>query len=1050
MPRSSDNPRPPDPGHTLTRLAVHRPVSTLMVALIVVIVGGISLANLAVDLMPDVTFPTISITTVYEGAGPEEVETLVTRPMEQAASSVHGVEQILSESMEGSSSVRVRFAWGTDVDAAIADIRARIERLRPTLPDQVEPPSIRRYDVADFPMMYLGLESNLDEVRLTQMAENVITPQFENLPGVASVRIRGGARREIQVDVNRSKLEALDMTVAEVVAAIQTASRSQPAGDLKEGNLKLLVRSRGEFSSIDQIRNAVVRTADNAVVRVRDVATVVDGKEEQTELTRVNGEPGLLLYIYKQSGGNTVEVSELVHKRVAEINRTQPNVKLSVRVDKADYIRESITNVRWAVLLGMALASVVLLIFLRSVMSTVIIAVAMPLSVLATFILIYFKGFTLNMVSFGGLALGIGLLVDNSIVVLESIFRRREEGADPKTAAVEGTGEVASAIVASTLTTLIVFLPLLFIQGMTGVLLHQLTWVVSISLLCSLFVSLTLTPMMTAYLVPADRQPKWAISRRIHSVTRLIDTGGRKTFAGMEWAYRRVLRFSLRFAVPVGLCLFALFCFSVGKIPLVGTAYMPKTDEGSLRITGRMAPGIRLTRLTRQAKKMEGTMLKRVPEALAVAVNIGGDADDADDWNEVWFRMHLTSRGERERSAEDIRKDLTKQIGNVAGMRYEVRVQQDQSMSRMMNRRGNDLEIQVRGHDRKTAEQLARVVAKKMRTIRGLVNIEIADRDRRPELAGRIDRTKASLLGVPVSVITQTLETTVRGTDATIYREDGNEHNVKVRLREADRRRVEDIKHVGVATPTGKRIPLLSVIDFERDVAPLTISRLDKQRVLEVAADLSDERDMGSVVADLQEELQTIPLPHGYTINIAGEWEEQQKSFADLRIGFVLAVVLMYMVMASQFESLKDPLIILVALPFGAVGVVWALLLTGTTLNVQSFIGIVMLSGIVVNNAIVLVDTANRIRRESPDLTGDEVVLRAGVRRFRPILMTTLTTVLAMMPIALGWGEGGELQAPMARVVIGGLLAGTLLTLLAIPLICRSVQSSKSGQPARE
>ena len=1031
---------------SLTRLAVNRPVTTLMLSLIIVIVGMTALTKLAVDLMPDVTWPTISITTVYEGAGPEEIETLITRPMEQAAGSVHGVEQIVSESQEGSSNVRVRFAWGTDIDSAIADIRARIERLRSTMPPQVQPSSIRRYDIADFPMMYLGLESNLDDIRQTQLAEKVITPQFENLPGVAAVRIRGATRREIHVDVDRSKLPD-DMSITDVVDAIQKANSKRPSGDLKEGNLKLLVRVKGEFRTLDQIRNIKIRTVDNKSIFVRDVATVRDGKEEQTELTRVNGKPGLLLYINKQSGGNTVDISNRVHKRVAEINRTLPHANLTVRVDKADYIRESIDNVRWAVMLGMALASVVLLIFLRSVMSTVIIAVSMPLSVLATFILIYFKGFTLNMVSFGGLALGIGLLVDNSIVVLESIFRRREEGADPKTAAIEGTAEVSSAIIASTLTTLIVFLPLLFIQGMTGILLHQLTWVVSISLLCSLFVSLTLTPVMTAYLIPEGREAKWAITRRFRSLTGLIDTAGRRVFAGFEWCYRQVLRFSLRFAVPVGLCLFALFCYSIGNIPRVGTEYMPKTDEGGLRITGRMAPGIRLGQLQRQSERIERTILNSVDEARAVAVNIGGGPDDADDWNEVWFRMHLTPRSERKRSAAEIRKDLAERIGKVPGMKYEVRVQSDNSMSRMLSRRGSDLEVQIRGYDRKIAEQLANRVAKVMRTIPGLVNVQMADRDRRPELAGLIDRAKAGHMEVAVSDITQTLETTIRGTDATIFREDGNEHKVKVRLRENDRRRVRDIRNVGVKTKKGVRIPLNSVMDFDRDVAPVAISRLDKQRVIEVTADIGD-RDMGSVVTDLQEELQGVPLPHGYTLNIAGQWEEQQKSFADLRIGFVLAVILMYMVMASQFESLRDPLIILVALPFGAVGVVWALLLTDTTLNVQSFIGIVMLAGIVVNNAIVLVDTANRIRQSSPELSAREVILRAGVRRFRPILMTTLTTVLAMFPIAMGWGEGGELQAPMARVVIGGLLAGTLMTLVAIPIICHAVQASGGRKPS--
>jgi hydrophobic/amphiphilic exporter-1 (mainly G- bacteria), HAE1 family len=1020
---------------SLTRLSVNRPVTTLMACLIVLIVGGMALSRLAVDLMPDVTYPTISITTIYSGAGPDEVETLVTRPLEQAASSVHGVEKIFSESMEGSCTVRVQFAWGTDVDAAIADIRARIERIRPTMPEQVLPPSIRRYDVADFPVMYLGVRSDLDPVEATELAEQSLAPQLENVEGVAAVRVRGGTRREIQIDVNRSKLEALDMSVADVVEAVRTASVNQPAGDFGEGNLNLLVRSRGDFQNLEQIRNTVVRHLDGAVVRIRDVAKVVDGHERITEKTRVNGEPGLLLYIHKQSGANTVALSDRVRERIAAINRTATDAQLSIRVDKADFIRQAIDNVQSAALYAMILACVVLLLFLRSFLSTVVIAVAMPLSVLATFILIYFKGFTLNLISFGGLALGIGLLVDNSIVVLESIFRRREEGLDPKSAAVEGTHEVASAIVASTLTTLIVFLPLLFIEGTTGVLLHQLTWVVSISLVCSLFASLTLTPVMTAYFIPAERATVGELSR--YSPRRFLNAAGKRFFGAIENGYRGSLRFCMANGTVVGLVMFAAFTVSVGLAPMIGTEFLPKTDEGGLRIVGRMAAGIQLEHLDRQSQKIENAVLKHVIDLDTAAANIGGDADDAEDWNECWVRVHLKPRSQRERGVEEIRKDLQEQLGPLAGMKVNIRVTSDQMLARMFRRRGGgDVEVEVRGFDRESADRLARDVSDRMRRVNGLVNVQISDRDRRPEMAATIDRPKASLMGVSVSDITQTLETTIRGSEATVFREDGNEYNIRVWLREADRRRVEDVQHVGVATASGRIIPLKNVVEFDPERSPVVISRLDKQRVVQVTADVAD-RDLGSVVGDLQTELAAVRVPSGFSLNVAGQWEEQQKSFADLRLGFLLAVVLMYMVMASQFESLADPLIILVTLPLAAVGVILTLLWTGTTLNVQSFIGVVMLAGIVVNNAIVMIDYVNQLRRNRPDLPIDEVVVQAGVRRFRPILMTTLTTVLAMTPIALGWGEGGELQAPMARVVIGGLLSATVMTLIAIPLICR-------------
>ncbi|GAB4135622.1 MAG: efflux RND transporter permease subunit [Planctomycetaceae bacterium] len=1020
---------------SLTRLAVNRPVTTLMVCLMVLLLGWMSLRRLAIDLMPDITYPTISVTTIYEGAGPDEIETLITRPVEQAAASVHGVEQIVSSSMEGSSTVRIRFAWGTDIDAAIGDVRAKIERIRSSLPEQIETPTIRRYDVSDFPIIYLGLTTKLDTVEATELVENSIAPQLENLDGVASIRIRGGLRREIQIDIDRDKIESLNMSVAEVVAAIRRASVNQPAGDFREGPYNLLVRSRGEFNSIQQISDTVVRNRNGTVVKVSDIATVVDGQERQTERTRVNGKPGLLLYVFKQSGANTVEVSDRVHRRVAEINETLRQGQLRVRIDKADFIRQSIDNVFSSILYGMLLAAVVLILFLRSFLSTLVIAICMPLSVLATFTLIDLNGFTLNMVSFGGLALGIGLLVDNSIVVLESIFRKREEGLDPKSAAIEGTAEVSSAIIASTATTLIVFLPLLFIAGTTGVILYQLAWVVSASLVCSLLASLTMTPMMTAYFIRADVSTRSQKSSRIHWATMLHKLNHR-FFGLVENAYHRTLTLVMKYRTTFTLAMLAGFCISVGLSPLIGTEFLPKTDEGDLRITGVMAPGIQLNQLDGQAQIIERAILKNVPETNTTAVAIGDGADDADDWNECWFRLHLKPRSRRTRNAEEIRKALSEQIGSVPGMKVRVQVSSEQMISRMLRSRrgGGDIEVEILGHDRATAERLAQEVSRRMKSIHGLVNVEIGNRDRRPELAAHINRSKASQLGVSVSNITQTLETTIRGTDTTVFREDGNEYNVLVRLQEADRDRVDDVEQVGVPTNLGKIIPLKNVVNFQREKSPVTIQRLNQRRVLEVSADLED-RDLGSTVSDLQKELNAIRLPQGFSLNIAGDWEEQQKSFQDLRLGFILAVVLMYMVMASQFESLKDPLLILVTIPLGAIGVILVLVFTDTTLNVQSFIGMVMLAGIVVNNAIVLIDYINQLRKSHPQLPLNEIITRAAVRRFRPILMTTLTTILAMLPIALGWGEGGEMQAPMARVVIGGLLSGTLITLIAIPLL---------------
>ncbi|MEW4526844.1 MAG: efflux RND transporter permease subunit [Maioricimonas sp. JB045] len=1021
---------------SLTSLSIHRPVTTLMASIIVVLLGWMALSGLSVDLMPDIQYPTVSVTTLYPGAGPEEVETLITRPLEQTLSSVSGFDRLSSHTLEGSSTIRVQFRWGTNLDTAIADMRQAIDKVRANLPDDIDPPYIRRYDVNDSPIIYLGLSSELPPIELTRLAERTIVPRLERLDGVARVGLRGEVRREIQVNVDRAKLESMQMGVNEVVSALELGNVSLPAGDFDEGHVQRLIRSRTEFVSLDEIRDQVIRRRDDAVVRVRDVAEVVDSHEEITQLTRTNGEPGIMVYIFKQAGANTIDVSDAVTEAVAEINKDVGEAQMTIRLDKSKFIRDSISNIQQSALIGMGLAMLVLVLFLRSFRSTLIIGVSMPLSVLATFVLIYFQGFTLNMVSFGGIALGIGMLVDNSIVVLESIFRKRDEGLDPKQAALQGTREVASAITASTLTTLIVFLPLIFITGLTGILLHQLAFVVCFSLICSLLASLTLTPALAAHwLTGHPLEDSSGILRWWHRGVERLHAASHAVFSAVENAYGAVIRAALRWPELAIFPILVLLAITLGLLPRVGTEFLPATDDGRLGITGTMSPGIRLETLDRQAKKVEETVFTHIPEADNVSIFIGDDADDGDDWNECRFIIQLPPRDERTVTAEDVRSRVMKEMPAIAGMKLRARVYSAMPLFRMFgSQEGDNVAVLIRGHDRATGDEIARQVIMAMESIPGLDSIELQQDDRRPELSTYVDRSKASLLDINVQDITQSLETTIRGTYATVFREDGDEFNVNVRLQEDDRRGKADLLQVGVATAGGRIVPLGNLVNFRTDDAPLAIDRLDRQRVLVVTANTVD-RDLGSVVADLETALSGLTVPSDFTVEIGGDWEEQQESFAMLQAGFILAVLMMYMIMASQFESLRDPLLILVSLPLAICGVVVVFVFWDTTLNVQSFIGLVVLAGIVVNNAIVLVDYANQLRREDPQRPVVDVVVHASCRRFRPIIMTTLTTVLAMLPVALGWGEGGELQAPMARVVIGGLVSGTLMTLIAIPLV---------------
>jgi len=1013
----------------------------MMASLIVVILGWVALSELSVDLMPDLQFPTITVTTLYPGAGPEEVETLITRPLEQVLSSVNGFEQLTSESLEGSSSIRVQFKWGADLDAGIDEMRQAIDKVRSQLPEGIDMPYLRRYDANDSPIMYLGLNSELEVTQLTRLAETSIIPRLERLDGVARVGMRGDVKREIQVNLNRLKLESLNMGVDEVLMALDLGNISRPAGDFQEGHLNRLIRSRSEFQTLDEIRDLVVRQSGEVVVRVRDVADVVDGHERITQRTRTNGNPGIMVYIFKQAGVNTIDVSDQVQKALDDLNQELRRAKLVIRVDKADYIRDSIANMQQSALFGMGLAMLILIVFLRNLRSTLIIGVSIPLSVLAAFVLIYFKGYTLNMVSFGGLALGIGMLVDNSIVVLESIFRKRDEGLSSMSAAIEGTNEVAGAITASTLTTLIVFLPLTFVSGMTGILLHQLAFVVCSSMVCSLFASLTLTPTLAAYWLGATStacSKNDVEEKRPFFIVRWTES----IFLGIEWCYDRFIGFSLHWTGVTSIGLLLIIAITGGLLPRIGSDFLPASDDGRLGITMTMAPGIQLESLDRQTHVIEDAITELIPEAENVSLFVGDSADDGEDWNEARFIITMSPRDERDLSAEEIRLRFAEQMPSVAGAKVRARVYGGLPISRRFSGEGGDnLAVLVRGHDRKTGHQLAQAVAHVMNGIDGIVNVEMQLDDERPELVTRIDREKASHLGVTVDAISAALETTFRGSEATVFREHGDEYNVRVQLRPEDRTVQNDLDLVSVSTPSGKLVPLGNLVQYTLSNAPLAINRVDRQRVLVITAG-SEGRDLGAIVEDLRSGLADIPVPSEFQIDISGDWEEQQESFALLRNGFLLAVLLMYMVMAAQFESLKDPLLILVTLPLASVGVVLVLIFWNTTLNVQSFIGLIVLAGVVVNNAIVLVDYTNQLKKRDPSKDSIDIIRTASVRRFRPIIMTTLTTVLGMLPVAYGVGAGGELQAPMARVVIGGLLSGTLITLIAIPLVLRLTMRS--------
>ena len=1023
----------------VSRFSIHRPIFTIMVVLIIVLLGVISLLRLPIDLMPDISYPTISISCTYENAGPEEIEELVTRPIEEAMSAVPGVEEVTSVSAEGQGTVRVTFSWGTDLDAASNDIRDRLDRVMQRLPEDADRPTLRKFDLASFPILILGASSKLDPVQTRQIIEDQVKYRLERVPGVAAVDIRGGLEREIHVNLDPAKINALAIPLDQIITHIREGNVNIPAGTIEKGNFEVTIRTPGEYADLKQLQDTVVAIRQGVPIQLREIATIEDSWQKITNIVRVNGVTGMRLSVNKQSGKNTVEVARSALKELERINRDIPQIKIIPIIDTSDYIRRSIKNVGSSALYGGVLAVIVLLLFLRNIRSTIIIATTIPVSIIATFALLYFCGFTLNIMTLGGLALGVGMLVDNAIVVLENIFRIRESGEPLERACVDGAEEVTPAIIASTLTTVVVFLPLVFIKGMSGVMFKQLSIVVSFSLLCSLAAATTLVPMLCAHILPPDSSDstgRRAVGRRIFEMSR-------RFFERLENGYRKLIHIALSNRGFVVMAAVLVLAVSMLFIPFIGAELMPSTDEGEVRVEGEMQVGTRLGLLDEKFQVIEKTVNEAVPEIQNVVTHVGGSSWHGTGGHTGSTRVSLKPQSQRSRSSEQIASDLRRQLGHIPGMIVRTRAGQGLFILRMGIAQGDKIQVEVRGHDFRTADLLAQQVKGLVESVEGITDVRLSRELGNPEELILIDRQKAADMNLTVSKIANALQTILSGTKAGYYRQAGDEYTILVKLRDAEKMDLGDILDLTLANSIGQPVVLRNVVQVRARSGPVLVERKDQERIITVSADISG-RDMGSVLSDIREQLRTTAVPADFTITFGGDYEEQQKSFRELLLSCVLALVLVYMVMGCQYESLRDPFVVMFSVPLAAIGVIAILFLSHTTFNVQSFIGCIMLGGIVVNNAILLVDHTNLLRRRD-SMAIREAIEEAGRRRLRPILMTALTTIIGLVPLAIGLGEGGEAQAPMARVVIGGLLSSTLITLVFVPVVYSIFERRRSG-----
>ncbi len=1006
----------------LIRWAVTHPVGTSMLALALLLFGLVGLRSLSIDLLPSVDMPRISVTTAYEGVAPEEIETLITRPLEQRVSTIEGVTRIESTSAEGLSRIQLQYEWGAELDEAVNDVRAQIDRVRNQLPEQADAPIIFKFDLSSASVATLGLAGSGDARRLRYLADEVLSRRLERIPGVAAVDVRGGRVREIRVELDAGRLSAYDIAPSTVSAALAAENRTASVGNMREAEREVVVRVEGEFESIADIEATVVARRSGRAVTVADLGRVVDGVQEVRDEMWIDDVPGIRLRISKQSGANTVEVVKALQSEVAAINADYAGrLEMSVLNDSGKFIEDAISNVVRSLMVGGSLAIFVLFAFLRSWRATLVIAVAIPFCIVSTFGLMFVADITLNLISFGGLALGIGMLVDNSIVILENVYRRFEGGDDASTAAIEGTEEVAGAVLSGTLTTIAVFVPVIFVGGFAGVFFKEMALVVCFALACSLLVAVTLVPMMLARLLDRD-----AGGKRDASGAQLAGLGPRYG----AWVGALLRR--------PGTILLAGACSLVlagAALPFVGTELMPEPDEGRIDTDLELPLGTPLEETVATIAQMEATVREVVsPEELDHVTRNAGP--------EAWWRPAGSNQGEveiilspasaRERSSAEILEAVRVATEGIPGADIRLRQRSSNLLLRVMRGGGDDrLSVQIRGHDMATAERLAGEVQTLMQGIPGITETRVDREDGQLQRVVRVDRQRLGDLGLGIRDVADALEHYVLGHVATRYRDDGDEYDVRVVLREVDRERIAQLPTLPLVAADGREVPLSSVARIEEARGPSSIAREDQERVLKVSAGLG-LRELGDVVYDLERGLDRITTPEGFRLAIGGEAVEQGKAFMSLLIGGLLAIFLVYAVMAVQFESLRGPLVVMSSVPVALVGVVLTFLLSGTTLNLNSGLGVVILIGIVVNNAIVLVDFTT-VLRERDGLPLREAIIHAARTRLRPILMTTLTTCLGMLPLAIAPGEGSELQAPLARAVVGGLLWSTLVSLVIVP-----------------
>ncbi|GBG56680.1 multidrug ABC transporter [Sporomusaceae bacterium FL31] len=1017
---------------------IKRPVFTLMLVMLLVVFGAGAYPSLGIDLYPDVDFPLVSVSVSFPGASPEEMESLITKPVEDAVSSLSGIKNLSSVTREGSSQTTIEFEFGTDPKLAANEVREKVAGARRRLPDGIDEPVVQRFDMSAQAIATFSLSSETrspGEIR--KLATDLVKDELQRIDGVANVNIYGSSDREIGVTVDSNKLAAYKISMAQILDAVNSQNLNAPGGRVSQNGTQLTVRTIGKYKTVGDIQNVIVANQDGRLIRLSDVATVTDGWAEETVMARTNGSPSVLISVQKQSGTNTVNVADHVKQAVSSMQeKLPPDVKISITNDSSVYIKDSVHDVLMSLFFGGLLAVIITFLFLQNTRATIIGALAIPTSIVATFFLMKSMHFTLNTMSLMGLSLAVGILIDDAIVVIENVFRHMEQGKSAYEAARDGTSEIALAVMATTLSILAVFVPVGSMSGIIGQYFKQFGLTVAFAVAFSLFVAFTLTPMLSAHwLKPEHGQSHepTGIRRKLKQLLDKFEAG----FLMLQQSYRKLLAWALErpkklVAVAV-LSLFANFLL----MPFLGTEFQPTYDSGEFSVSLTAPAGTSLEKMRELIEPIEETVLA-IPEKDIAYVTIGSGG-----YNKASIGVKLVSSSQRSRSMNQIMDGLRHEFANVGDLKVVVSTSQGVG-------RGNSSPVQVafRGADLDELNKLAQELAEKLKQVPGTVDVDISSEQSSPEVQVKLDTLKMSDAGLDASTVANTVQMAfLGGTTRNQYSAGDKDYQIRVQLESQSRTDIADVSNLLIASKSGNFVRLGDVAAVELSSGPSQINREARQRQVIVYSNVVGA-SAGEIMNKAEAIAKDMTMPTGYSYRFVGQAQTMQDSFMEIAKSLALAVVLIYMVLAAQFESFIHPFTIMLSLPFSLTGAILGLLIAGQTINIMSLIGIIMLMGLVTKNAILLVDYTNQLREQGMNLA--DALIEAGSVRLRPILMTTAAMIFGMLPIALGIGAGAELRQSMGVVLVGGLITSTVLTLIVVPLVYLLIDGLKERFSSRK